>query len=262
MSDRDSATADSYAAVHRGERVLLLRDQRRIPEKHPEDLVPQARDLEIIRALWRYRFLLTRQIAREWWPGRSLYAAQRRLLRMTAAGWVTRFRPRLSKGKHEWIYQLDKKGFALGRRSWGFDGAYIEEDAKWRPRHVTEYSVVEHDLQVNAWVFAYRLLVGDHLVDWLGSDQGRIEVPTKYEDRRFRSVGLEDASLSFSGYRRPRDLRLKYFAPVVPDATLTLFSEESGGKRDLLVELDRTGGRPRTWTSSAATTRSSRPGAG
>ena len=76
---------DSYEAVHRGERMLLLRDQHPLPEKLAEDLTPQGRDLEIIRALWRYRFLLTSQIKREWWPGKSLYAAQRRLLRMTAA---------------------------------------------------------------------------------------------------------------------------------------------------------------------------------
>ncbi len=74
---------DSYSAVHRGERVLLLRDQHPLPKKHAEDLAPQARDLEILRALWRYRFLLTSQIAKEWWPGKALYGTQRRLLRMT-----------------------------------------------------------------------------------------------------------------------------------------------------------------------------------
>lgn len=73
-SDRHPATADGYAAVHRGDRILLLRDQHPLPEKHAEDLAPQARDLEILRALWRYRFLLTSQIVDEWWPGRSLYA--------------------------------------------------------------------------------------------------------------------------------------------------------------------------------------------
>jgi hypothetical protein len=49
---------------------------------------------------------------------------------MTAAGWVTRFRPRLSKGKHEWIYQLDRKGFDLAKRSWGLDGPYIEAEGR------------------------------------------------------------------------------------------------------------------------------------
>jgi hypothetical protein len=233
---------DSYEAVHRGERVLLLRDQHPLPEKLAEDLTPQGRDLEIIRALWRYRFLLTSQIKREWWPGKSLYAAQRRLLRMTAAGWVTRFRPRLSKGRHEWVYQLDLKGFDLGKRCWGLDGPYIEAETKWRPRRVTEYSVVEHDLQANAWAMAYRELVGDQVIDWLGPDQGRIEVPTIYEPhkRRFRPIDTEDARYEDDRYRRPRDLRLEHFAPVVPDATLTIYSKASANELDLLVELDRT----------------------
>ena len=64
--DDEARTSDTYAAVHRGNRILLLRDQHPLPEKHAEDLAPQARDLEILRALWRYRFLLTSQIADEW----------------------------------------------------------------------------------------------------------------------------------------------------------------------------------------------------
>ena len=233
---------NSYEAVHQGERVLLLRDQHPLPKKHAEDLAPQARDLEILRALWRYRFLLTSQIADEWWTGKSLYAAQRRLMRMTAAGWLTRFRPRLSKGKHEFIYQLDKKGFELGKRGWSLDGPYIEEEAKWRMRHVTEYSVVEHDLQVNAWVFAYRSLVGENLIDWLGPDQGRIDVPTTYEPhkRRFRRVELEDVTLASDGHHHPSDLRLDHFGPLFPDATLNLYCDAIGAEVDLLVELDRT----------------------
>src|SRR5919109_2623447 len=233
---------DSYASVHRGERVLLLRDQHPLPEKHAEDLAPQARDLEILRALWRYRFLLTSQIAEEWWPRKSLYAAQRRLLRMTAADWVTRFRPRLSKGKHEWIYQLDKKGFELAKTSWGLDGRYIEEGAKWRERQVREYSVVEHDLQVNAWGRAYRKLAGDQVIDWIGPDQGRIDVPTVYDShaRRHRKVGIDETARGWEHYRRPRDFRLEHFAPLFPDATITIYSDSLGKELDLLVELDRT----------------------
>src|SRR5688572_2726829 len=228
---------DSYGAVHRGERVLLLRDQHPLPKKHAEDLAPQARDLEILRALWRYRFLLTSQIADEWWSGKSLYAAQRRLLRMTAAGWVTRFRPRLSKGKHEWIYQLDRKGFELAKTSWGLDGRYIEEDAKWREREVREYSVVEHDLQVNAWVRAYRKLADDQVIDWLGPDQGRIDVPTVYDShaRRYRKIGTVESSGGWEYYRRPRDFRLEHFAPLFPDATITIYSDSLGRELDLLV---------------------------
>jgi hypothetical protein len=240
--ERETLTTDTYAAVHRGNRVLLLRDQQPPSEKHAEDLAPQARDLEILRALFRHRFLLTSQIADEWWPGKSLYAAQRRLLRMTAAGWVTRFRPRLSKGKHEWIYQLDRKGFELGKRAWGLDGHYIEAEAKWRPRHVTEYSAVEHDLQLNAWVFAYRRLAGENVIEWLGPEQGRIDVPTTYDRdrRRFRRVDLQDATLASRSYDHPRALQLEHFGPLFPDATLTLWCDSIGAEVDLLVEFDRT----------------------
>lgn len=184
---------DSYEAVHQGDRLLLLRDRKPPPKELAEDLEPQARDLEIIRALWRYRFLLTSQIAQEWWPGKSLWATQKRLLRMTAAGWVTRFRPRLSKGKHEWVYELARKGFELGRTWRGLDGLYIPSEAKWRPRHVSDYRVVQHDLQVNAWVMAYRRLIGDEVADWLGPEQGRLDVPTRHVDRRFKPMSLEHA---------------------------------------------------------------------
>jgi hypothetical protein len=155
---------------------------------------------------------------------------------------VTRFRPRLSKGKHEWIYQLDRKGFELAKRSWGLDGPYIDSDAKWRPRHVTEYSVVEHDLQLNAWVFAYRGIVGENLIDWLGPEQGRIDVPTTYDrdKRRFRRVDLQDATLAGDSYHHPRALQLDHFGPLFPDATLTLYRNSIGAEVDLLVEFDRT----------------------
>jgi hypothetical protein len=107
---------------------------------------------------------------------------------------------------------------------------------------VTEYSVVEHDLQVNAWVFAYRSLVGDHAIDWIGPDQGRIDVPTIYESHahRFRKIGLEDTTRGWENYRRPRDMQLRHFAPLFPDATVTIYSRSLGTELDLLIELDRT----------------------
>jgi hypothetical protein len=234
-----SELPDSYFAVHQDERLLLLRDQHPPPSKLAEQIAPQTRDLEILRALWRYRFLLTSQIAREWWPGKSLWAAQRRMMLMTAAGWVTRFRPRLSMGKHEFVYQLARKGFELARVTWGLEGPYIPTEAKWRPRQVRDYGVVLHDLQVNAWVMAYRELVGDHVIDWLGPDQGRLDVPTVYENHRFRPITAEEVEIRTYSYAR--DLRLgKHLRPVVPDATLRLYLEKGRRDLDLLIELDRT----------------------
>jgi hypothetical protein len=231
---------DSYESVHQEERLLLLRDREPLPKELAEELEPQARDLEIIRALWRYRFLLTSQIAREWWPGKSLWATQKRLRRLTAADWVTRFRPRLSKGKHEWVYELARKGFELGRNYRCLDGFYIPNEAKWRPRHVSDYRLVQHDLQVKAWAMAYRRLVGEEIADWLGPEQGRIDVPTRYEDRRFKPMTLDHANHEMSDYTYIRDLRRDTFAPVVPDATLKLDLDEGPRALELLIEFDRT----------------------
>lgn len=230
---------DSYEAVHQGDALLLLRDRDPPPPELAQDLAPQPRDLEILRALWRYRFLLTSQIAREWWPGKSLYAAQRRLLRMTAAGWVERFRPRLSKGKHEWVYQLARQGFELCKVYWHASGPFISSEAKWRPRHVSDYRVVQHDLQLNAWAIAYRRLAAC-VADWLGPEESRLEVPTRYEDRRFRPLELREAQGRVPGNALIDGLRLERFRPVMPDATLRLWFEDPERDYELLVELDRT----------------------
>jgi hypothetical protein len=40
---------------------------------------------------------------------------------------------------------------------------------------------------------AYRRLVGEEIADWLGPEQGRIDVPTRYEDRRFKPMTLDHA---------------------------------------------------------------------
>jgi hypothetical protein len=120
-----SGLPDSYFAVHQDERLLLLRDQHPPPRELAEQIAPQPRDLEILRALWRYRFLLTSQIAREWWPGKSLWAAQRRMHLMTAAGWVTRFRLRRWFGDLEdaWGSEIRievEAYFDLGEHTLGF----------------------------------------------------------------------------------------------------------------------------------------------
>jgi hypothetical protein len=50
-----SVLPDSHEAVHRGDDLLLLRDRRPPSPELAGDLAVQTRDLEILRALWRYR---------------------------------------------------------------------------------------------------------------------------------------------------------------------------------------------------------------
>jgi hypothetical protein len=67
-------------------------------------------------------------------------------------------------------------------------------------------------------------------------------VPTAYEPhkRRYRRVGVEDATRRLENYRRPRDLQLERFAPLYPDATVSLYSHSLGSEFEILIELDRT----------------------
>jgi hypothetical protein len=47
---------------------------------------------------------------------------------------------------------------------------------------------------------AYRRLVGEEIADWLGPEQGRIDVPTRYEDRRFKPMTLDHVQHEMSDY--------------------------------------------------------------
>jgi hypothetical protein len=155
-----------------------LGDASIIYDEPPRRAAPnvQARDLEIMRALWRYDVLTTSQIGVVWWPGRHPSRAQVRLAELTAAGLLARFRPLLQRGTHKWIYQLARDGFRLAQRCYGTDGAYIDEEARWTERRAVEMRRVEHDLRVNAWMLSYRHLVGrQRMVDWLGRREARVE---------------------------------------------------------------------------------------
>jgi hypothetical protein len=197
------------------------------------DPEPQQRDLEILRALYRYRYLTTRQIAETWWPGCHLTRAQVRLRRMHDAGWIDRIRPRLERGSHEWIYLLAREGFRLGQSYVRGAESYIPGEAKWRPRDAVDLNYVWHDLEVNDWMLAYTRLLGEHVADWLGPAEARIEIESAYDSSKRRHVSLTADRVS------PRatyahELQLgDELLPVFPDASVVFDDYE------LLVEYDR-----------------------
>ena len=102
--------------------------------------------------------------------------------------------------------------------------------------------MVEHDLQVNAWVMAYRELVGDQVIDWLGPEQGRIDVPTTYDPhRRFRPIDLEDASITkMTDYADPATCSSRLRAARAGRDARRSTRTRSASELDLLIELDRT----------------------
>lgn len=82
-----TAALDTYAELRLAEGKLLRWGERAAKAA----CALQARDLEILVALARYRFLTAGQIAGLWWQGRSLRAVRRRMTRLFEAGFVERF---------------------------------------------------------------------------------------------------------------------------------------------------------------------------
>jgi hypothetical protein len=227
----------SYAVVHRTDVRGLIWDPQVRDASLAERLEPQARDLEVVRALWRYEVLLLSQLWQEWWPDSDVRAARKRLKRLAQAGWIRRFQLRRARG-HEPGYVLARHGFVAGQRHRGPHGSYIRREARWQEPSFADYRALEHPLQMNAWVLAYRKIVGEHAADWRGEEEGRLELPTKLSEGRRVAIRPEDIRLE--RYQRVRDLRLKEFGKVWPDATVTMDMPHRGRTFDLMIELDRT----------------------
>jgi protein involved in plasmid replication-relaxation len=228
---------DTYLAVHR-QVVRLTWDGPKKDRGVAERLEPQPRDLEILRALWRYEALLLSQIWREWWGEKDIRAAQQRLKRLAAAGWLRRFSLRLDIGAQQPGYVLARPGFVAGQNHRGPNGSYIPRKARWRERRLADHSVLGHLLQTNAWVLAYRRQLGEHAIEWRGEPEGRLEAPTKLAEGRRVAIGADDIELERYSY--VRDLKEDEFGRVWPDATLTLDMPRQGRRFDLMIELDRT----------------------
>lgn len=216
---------------------MIYRGRRRTGQDDPE---PQKRDLEILRALHRYRYLTTSQIARRWWPHSHPTRAQVRLRRLHDAGWLERLRPRVNRGSHEWIYFLARKGFQLGQSYFRGKETYVTREAKWRPHDAVDLDYVWHDLELNDWMLTYVELLGNQLEDWVGPAEARVEIRTAY-DSELRRHATPKADRLCPEQVRVGDLRLgPDVRPVFPDASALLVEGSGFDAREILVEYDRT----------------------
>jgi len=134
----------------------------------------QARDMEIMRALWHHTFLTTSQVGETWWAERHPSRAQIRLAELAGARLLSRFRPLVKRGTHQWIYQLARDGFRAAQRTYGPGGTYIDEKARWTERRAADIASVEQTLRVNGWMLAYRVVLGDRLLEWRGPRDARV----------------------------------------------------------------------------------------
>jgi hypothetical protein len=210
----------SYVAAHRYDGAAVYHERA-------QALVPcaiQPRDVAIVRDIWRYKFLTAPQLIELWWPGSSDRAGQRRLRKLFDAGCVERFRPVVRRGSFPWTYQLGREGHRLLQGE-----GVIPARARYSARRIYDYGYVLHEIQLNAWVLAYRRALGDQLVSWEGETS--IEPPP--EARR--------AQLRFEGDWSAEQLREPRARLVRPDAVLEIDRDDGEqGTRRFFIEYDRT----------------------
>ncbi len=173
--------------------------------------------------MWRYRFLTTEQIGALHFAGRTPQALRRRLAKLFRAGHLERFRPYCRRGSYPWTYQLGQAGHRLLRET-----GHLEPRARYQPRVLHDYSYVVHDLQLNAWILAYRDLLGDTLVEWRGETP--IHPPPK---RRQSQLALAN-DWTAEGLQDPAA------RPVFPDAVLEIKRPDAQPPWTFLLEHDRT----------------------
>jgi predicted transcriptional regulator len=223
-----TAALDTYAELRLAEGKLLRWGER----ESKAACALQPRDLEILVALARYRFLTTGQIAELWWAGRGLRAVRRRLTRLFEAGFVERFRPQTLRGSYQWTYCLARDGFRAAQQT-----GELADRLKFAPRReaIFDYRYVIHDLRTNEWVLRYRELLGERLLDWAGPDESRYDPPKKRRDEEYFSRAT--AILGDCGWYAD-DVPDEDFRPVQPDALLDVAA--TGGDAHVFVEYDRT----------------------
>jgi hypothetical protein len=138
------------------------------------------------------------------------------------AGYLERFRPIAHRGSFPWVYQLGAEGHRLLQRV-----GVIEPGQRYASRRVYDYSRVLHELQLNAWVLAYRRLAGPALLTWDGETDINPPIAAKRGQLRlagdWSAKGLHD-----------RDARL-----LRPDAVLEV-ADGDDIVRTFLIEYDRT----------------------
>lgn len=215
-----TAAIDTYAELRLAEGKLLRWGER----DRKAEVALRPRDLEILVALARYRFLTTGQIAELWWAGRGLRAVRRRMTRLFDAGFVDRFRPQTLRGSYQWTYCLARDGFRAAEQT-----GELAPGLNFAPRReaIFDYRYVIHDLRVNEWVLRYRELLGDRLLDWAGPDESLIQPPKGITsggigDGEYDVIGIEDEAMR----------------SIQPDARLDVVGVS--GEVSLFVEYDRT----------------------
>jgi hypothetical protein len=216
-------------------------------------LTPEPIDLELIAWLADVRFALATQLHRRFFADRSYSTTQRRLRRMTQAGWVQRFQFfRESGASSALVYLVSEEGIAAAKDAVGPRGPYLNPRREWSAPSTDDQAMrrARHDLHVNAWVLAATGLLGDAVRSVRGPRGSHVSPPTRTVGGERIAYGPSD--LKLPGGRTPhgflrtdlhrRRVKVERFRAVEPDATIEVRLQQ-GARRwhtDLFVELDRT----------------------
>jgi hypothetical protein len=211
--------APSYLEAHRYDGAVVQHDRR----DHVVPCALQPRDVAILRDVWRYKFLTAPQLLELWWPDGAAWPGQRRLRKLFDAGYLERFRPLARRGSYPWTYHLANGGHRLLQNA-----GVVASSRRYHPRTIYDFGHVLHELQLNAWVLAFRRAAGDALLAWHGELD--ITPPPNPHHDQLRLVG----DWSTEDLRDPRARLLR------PDAVLELAHDSAEGIRTIFVEYDRT----------------------
>src|SRR4051812_864500 len=214
---------------------------------------PEPIDHEIIAWLADVRFALATQVHRRFFADRSYSTTQRRLRRMTQAGWVQRFQFfRESGASSALVYMVTEDGLAATKDQVGPRGPYLNPRREWSAPSTEDPAMrrARHDLHVNAWVLAAQALLGDGVRSLRGPRGSHVAPPARTVGGEKIAYGPGD--LKLPGGRTPhgflrtdlhrRRVEVERFRAVEPDATIEvrLLFGERRWHTDVFVELDRT----------------------
>jgi hypothetical protein len=211
-----------------------------------------ARAKQILAALHEAGFLIAPQIGRRFWPGGTNERnIQRALTRMAELGFVERFRIITADGGTQpFIYQLTKGGFEYAQTQRGPHGPYIQPEAQWRERKLSDPRYVLHNLHATAWVLAFERAAGRFVRAWHGPGHPltRPRVPRVKEEREWVNFGPRHlkppANMAIHDLKFPPnvDVARHEFEGLEADALIELAIPSGNGTRrvDVFVEMDRT----------------------
>lgn len=247
--------SDSYRELVELDLAHSVRWAKRVAS--PRALAPDPLDLQMLALIASLRHVLSSQAHRRFNPGRAITTTQRRLKRLSDAGWVERFQfHRRDGGGVPMCYVITAAGLELLR---GSDPLAARPEtraaapdalaARTRVADERRLRQARHDVHVAGWALALVQVCAQVEAAMRGPDEAILSPPLRSTPAG--RVALAPADLRLPGGRVPHDflrtdgaggrLEADRFETVRPDVIVELTG--AGGAQpmpavDVIVELD------------------------